>query len=85
MAEQNFFDESREQSQIKARIVAKYFWAWCKVIKRYIKRNYKQVLTKMEAAGKIKADPPAEKRQKRQGQVTFGDGVMVTFPKKATK
>lgn len=27
-----FFDESREQSQIKARIVAKYFWAWAKVI-----------------------------------------------------
>jgi three-Cys-motif partner protein len=30
--DQTFFDESREQSQIKARIVAKYFWAWCKVI-----------------------------------------------------
>lgn len=28
----NFFEESREQSEIKARIVAKYFWAWAKVI-----------------------------------------------------
>lgn len=29
---QEFFNESREQSQIKSRIVAKYFWAWAKVI-----------------------------------------------------
>src|SRR6266850_1394220 len=28
----NFFAESREQSQIKARIVSKYFWAWAKVV-----------------------------------------------------
>jgi three-Cys-motif partner protein len=27
-----FFDESTEQSQIKATIVSKYFWAWAKVI-----------------------------------------------------
>ena len=32
MVTNEFFDESREQSQIKARIVAKYFWAWAKVI-----------------------------------------------------
>ena len=31
MADNQFFDEIREQSQIKARIVAKYFWAWAKV------------------------------------------------------
>jgi len=30
--DQSFFDESREQSIIKARIIAKYFWAWAKVI-----------------------------------------------------
>jgi len=28
----NFFDESTEQSQIKTEIVAKYFWAWAKVV-----------------------------------------------------
>jgi hypothetical protein len=28
----NFFDESREQSLVKATIVSKYFWAWAKVI-----------------------------------------------------
>ncbi len=32
MNEQNFFDESREQSIVKATIVSKYFWAWAKVI-----------------------------------------------------
>ncbi len=32
MSEQSFFDESTEQSQVKAAIVAKYFWAWAKVI-----------------------------------------------------
>ncbi len=32
MVDNQFFDESREQSQIKARIVTKYFWAWAKVI-----------------------------------------------------
>jgi len=30
--DQTFFDESREQSVIKARIVTKFFWAWANVI-----------------------------------------------------
>jgi three-Cys-motif partner protein len=32
MVDNQFFVESREQSQVKARIVAKYFWAWAKVV-----------------------------------------------------
>ena len=32
MANNDFFAESREQSQVKARIVTKYFWAWAKVM-----------------------------------------------------
>jgi three-Cys-motif partner protein len=32
MSNSSFFDESREQSLVKAEIVAKYFWAWAKVI-----------------------------------------------------
>src|SRR6266851_5037445 len=32
MIDKLFFAESREQSQVKARIVSKYFWAWAKVI-----------------------------------------------------
>ncbi|MEG4232749.1 three-Cys-motif partner protein TcmP [Microcoleus sp. Pol11C3] len=32
MADSSFFDESRDNSLVKATIVAKYFWAWAKVI-----------------------------------------------------
>ncbi len=32
MTNTSFFDEQKEQSLIKARIVEKYFWAWAKVI-----------------------------------------------------
>lgn len=32
MSDSSFFDEFREQSLVKAEIVAKYFWAWAKVI-----------------------------------------------------
>lgn len=28
MTTSSFFDESKEQSLVKATIVAKYFWAW---------------------------------------------------------
>lgn len=48
--------------------------------RRYIKRNYKDALRKLEAEGKITADPPAEDRIMRKGQVTFADHVRVTFP-----
>ncbi len=32
MTDASFFDEATEQSQVKSTIVAKYFWAWAKVI-----------------------------------------------------
>jgi three-Cys-motif partner protein len=32
MVDSQFFDESREQSEVKARIIQKYFWTWAKVI-----------------------------------------------------
>ena len=51
----------------------------------FLKTNYKRVLAAMEADGRIKANPPADKRQKRKGEVTFADGVTVTFPKKKHK
>jgi hypothetical protein len=47
----------------------------------FLKKNYKRVLAAMEADGRVKAEPPADKRQKRKGEVTFADGVMVIFPK----
>lgn len=49
----------------------------------YVKANYKKALTNLEAAGKIEATPPADKRPKRNGQVTFADSVVVTFPRRA--
>jgi three-Cys-motif partner protein len=39
MVDNEFFDEPREQSQIKARIIQKYFWAWAKVIIPSAKRH----------------------------------------------
>lgn len=51
--------------------------------KRYIKSNYKSVLLKLEAEGKISASPSLEVRRKRLGEPTFGDRVAVTFPQSA--
>lgn len=47
---------------------------------RYISRNYKKVLSDMEALGQIAADPPAEKRRMVKGERSFGDNVVISFP-----
>jgi three-Cys-motif partner protein len=39
-----FFKESKDQSRVKAEIVAKYFWAWAKVV---------IPATKRQGAGKV--------------------------------
>ncbi|BFM38924.1 three-Cys-motif partner protein TcmP [Synechocystis sp. LKSZ1] len=39
MTGNSFFDEQKEQSLIKARIVEKYFWAWAKVIISTLKKK----------------------------------------------
>lgn len=44
MVDNQFFDEAREQSQIKARIVQKYFWAWAKVIIPTAKQQDNRIL-----------------------------------------
>ncbi len=44
--------------------------------RRYISKNYKDVLLKMESVGKIQANPS----KRRRG--TFADKVLVTFPEK---
>ncbi len=46
----------------------------------FFKKNYKDVLTKMEQDGTIRADPPHTVRRKRKGEATFADKVRVTFP-----
>jgi three-Cys-motif partner protein len=47
--------------------------------KRYISKNYKDALRKLEQQGKIIVDPPASKRRKYKGEITFGEQVRVTF------
>ena len=46
--------------------------------KPFIKRNYKELLTKMEQNGLIKAEPSLSERKRG----TFADNVMVKFPEK---
>jgi three-Cys-motif partner protein len=46
--------------------------------KRYIEKNYREVLLKLEAEGKIITDPPANKRRKN----TLSETVKITFPPK---
>jgi three-Cys-motif partner protein len=48
--------------------------------KPFVEKNYKDVLRKLEAAGKITSEPPAVQRPKRSGEVTFGAKVVVEFP-----
>jgi len=43
LANSSFFEESREQSQIKARIIAKYFWAWARVIIPAARKTSKRI------------------------------------------
>ncbi|MEG5033027.1 three-Cys-motif partner protein TcmP [Microcoleus sp. AT3-A2] len=46
--------------------------------KRYIEKNYREVLLKLEAEGKIITDPPVNKRRKN----TLAETVKITFPAK---
>jgi len=48
--------------------------------KPYIIKNYQEVLKKLETEGRIITDPPADKRPKRKGIITFSEKVVVTFP-----
>ena len=49
----------------------------------YIEKNYKDVLKQLEAGEQIITDPPASKRRRIKGVITFGDEVVVTFPKRS--
>jgi len=46
----------------------------------YTKTNYKRALASMEAASRIKTEPPAAQRPLRKGEITFSDQVVVSFP-----
>jgi len=51
--------------------------------KRYVRRNYRAALLKLEEEKKIATRPPADKRLRRKGQMTLGNKVIVTFPGKS--
>ena len=43
MRNNSFYDKPTEQSQVKARIVEKYFWAWAKVVIPWAKRGKNKI------------------------------------------
>ena len=47
---------------------------------RFIERNYKEALRRLETDGRITADPPASARQWRKGKATMAGHVAITFP-----
>lgn len=51
----------------------------------YTDKNYKDVLTMMEQAGKIVGNPSFQARPKRKGAITCADATMFTFPAKRAK
>jgi three-Cys-motif partner protein len=62
MSTGSFFDESREQSRIKTRIVSKYFFAWARVIVPLVKsRGGKRVafIDLFAGPGRYKDDVPS--------------------------
>jgi three-Cys-motif partner protein len=74
--EDMLLDEFRGQTLTMREIYERH-----SIDKRYVDRNYKTVLVKLEAEGKIRAVPPAAQRRRFKGEVTFGDKVLVKFPR----
>lgn len=46
---------------------------------RFIEKNYKEALRRLEAGGRVAADPPASARERRKGKATAGH-VAIGFP-----
>ena len=46
----------------------------------YTRKNFKGALLRLEAEQRVAIDPPADRRQKRLGQVTLANDKTVTFP-----
>ena len=47
----------------------------------YIESNYKEALLSLEETNVIYANPPSDKRQKRNGKPTMSNNVIITFKK----
>jgi hypothetical protein len=50
--------------------------------RRYIDKNYKDVLTQLEVEGKVRGNPSHGMRPKRNGETTCAGHTRFTFPKK---
>lgn len=46
----------------------------------YIMRNYQDALRSLESQARITTEPPANRRRRQKGVITFGEKVMVQFP-----
>ena len=46
----------------------------------FVERNWRDVLSELEAEGKIGCVPPRKERRLQKGEVTFGENTVVTFP-----
>lgn len=47
---------------------------------RYIERNYKEALRRLESDQRVTANPPASARQRRNGKPTMANHVEIRFP-----
>lgn len=51
----------------------------------FVDKNWRNVMLKLEEAGRITPDTPRDKRPKRNGEPTFSDKIMVSIPRKEKK
>ena len=49
---------------------------------QFVFKNYQDALRQLEAKGVIDVDPPSSERRKINGIVTFGENIVVIFPKR---
>lgn len=46
----------------------------------FVARNYRDILTELELAGKVVCEPPYTKRRRNKDKVSFGPKTVVKFP-----
>jgi three-Cys-motif partner protein len=63
-----------------SRIAMREIYECHSVGRRFVERNYKDALRKLEKEGRIEVEPPERQRKGVKGEVSFGPKVMVTFP-----
>jgi hypothetical protein len=51
----------------------------------FVDRNWRDALTLLENNGRVSCNPPMSKRRPYKGAPSFGENVLVAFPKKEKK